>query len=186
MEEKLNIHYLNLVEKYISFKLRHDTTTPLDAKGWISLEDLIACSQDTDWNLSESLINNVTKHSKKQRFTIEQRNGKHFIRANQGHSLSVDLELQNIKPPEVLYHGTVQEFLPSILQEGLKKQKRQYVHLSFDTQTAQRVAQRRDKNFIILTIESKKMFEQGFSFKCSANNVWLTDHVPPRFISIKK
>jgi putative RNA 2'-phosphotransferase len=104
-----------------------------------------------------------------------------MIRANQGHSIEVDLALQVQKPPAMLYHGTVAKFIDSIKKDGLQKMSRQHVHLSKEIETATTVANRRRKP-IILTIDTVSMVKEGFAFYLSENNVWLTDQVPSKFI----
>ena len=105
-----------------------------------------------------------------------------MIRANQGHSVEVDLQLEQTEPPDVLYHGTVDQFLASIMTDGLKKGKRHHVHLSRDVDTARKVGARRGKP-VILQVDARKMHEQGFKFFVSVNGVWLTDAVPAIFLA---
>ena len=105
-----------------------------------------------------------------------------MIRANQGHSVEVDLQLEEREPPEVLYHGTVERFLPSILAGGLNKGRRHHVHLSKDVETARKVGARRGKP-VILKVDAGRMHGDGHKFFVSANGVWLTDSVPPSYLS---
>jgi putative RNA 2'-phosphotransferase len=105
-----------------------------------------------------------------------------MIRANQGHSIQVELNLQKQIPPDLLYHGTIEKFLPAIQTEGLKKMGRQHVHLSADQATAIKVGSRRGKP-VVLIIQSKRMHEAGIAFFLSDNGVWLTEAVPPGYIS---
>ena len=116
----------------------------------------------------------------KKRFSFDDTGD--LIRANQGHSTPVDLQLQENQPPEVLYHGTVERFLVSIMAEGLRKGKRHHVHLSKDTETAHKVGARRGKP-VILEVDAGKMHVEGFKFFLSVNGVWLTDSVPPAFLA---
>ena len=116
----------------------------------------------------------------KQRFSFDDTGD--LIRANQGHSVAVDLQLQEHPPPEVLYHGTAERFLASILTEGLKKGKRHHVHLSKDAETARKVGARRGQP-IILQVNVGKMHAEGFTFFLSVNGVWLTDSVPAAFLT---
>ena len=104
-----------------------------------------------------------------------------MIRANQGHSIDVDLQLEEREPPEVLYHGTVERFLPSILEAGLVRGKRHHVHLSKDVETARKVGSRRGKP-VILQADAGRMYRDGHKFLLSANGVWLTDTVPPGYL----
>ena len=105
-----------------------------------------------------------------------------MTRANQGHSVEVDLQLEAREPPESLYHGTVERFLPSIWEEGLVRGERHHVHLSKDTETARRVGARRGKP-VILVVDAGGMHRDGFPFFLSANGVWLTDAVPPGYLA---
>jgi putative RNA 2'-phosphotransferase len=104
-----------------------------------------------------------------------------MIRANQGHSIDVDLQLEEREPPEVLYHGTVERFLSSILEAGLVRGKRHHVHLSKDVETARKVGARRGKP-VILEVDAGRMHRDGHKFLLSANGVWLTDTVPPGYL----
>ena len=108
----------------------------------------------------------------KQRFAFDETGDR--IRANQGHSVEVDLQLEEREPPEFLYHGTVERFLPSILKEGLVRGKRHHVHLSKDVETARKVGARRGKP-VILTADAGRMHKEGHTILLSANGVWLTD-----------
>jgi len=105
-----------------------------------------------------------------------------LIRANQGHSLDVDLALSPVLPPATLFHGTVQRFLVSIRRDGLVRGKRTHVHLSPDVETARRVVQRRG-DAIVVVIDAAAMAEAGLAFYRSENGVWLTDSVPPRYLT---
>ena len=116
----------------------------------------------------------------KQRFAFDASG--EMIRANQGHSAPVDLQLEEREPPEVLYHGTVERFLPSILDEGLNRGKRHHVHLSKEMVTARKVGARRGKP-VILKVDAGRMHRDGHKFYLSANGVWLTDAVPPGYLS---
>jgi putative RNA 2'-phosphotransferase len=128
---------------------------------------------------SEAELKQVVADSDKQRFALSDDGT--LIRANQGHSVAVDLDLEPLTPPDVLYHGTVAKFLDAIREKGLLKGKRHHVHLSGDKATASNVGSRRGKP-VILTIESNRMHALGLMFYLSKNGVWLTDHVPPEYI----
>ena len=123
----------------------------------------------------------VVAENDKQRFCLSE-DGL-MIRANQGHSISVDLALSPKQPPEVLYHGTATRFLNAILLEGLKAKSRQQVHLSENKETALKVGQRHGKP-VILEVAAMQMVEQGFLFYLSDNGVWLTDSVPAMFLRV--
>lgn len=171
------------ISKYLSLVLRHNPAAAgvtLDAEGWVGVEELLAGAARHGHSFNRAELEEVVQTNEKQRFALSldaQR-----IRANQGHSISVELGLTPETPPEVLYHGTVDRFLSSIMSRGLEKRSRQQVHLSPDVDTATRVGSRRGKP-IILKIDAASMHSAGFHFFCSANGVWLTDHVPPQYIS---
>lgn len=174
------------VSKFLSYILRHnpdDIGLELDEKGWANINDLIhkACKSGKLTTLDPILIQTIVEKSDKKRFAISE-DGL-YIRANQGHSLKVDLQLEPIEPPELLYHGTATRFLDTILKEGLKSQQRQYVHLSNDIETADTVGKRYGKP-VILTIKSLDMYEHGYKFYQAKNGVWLAGSVPHEYIFI--
>jgi putative RNA 2'-phosphotransferase len=181
---KMSIEHTN-VSKFLSYVLRHKPEAiglALDEQGWADIDALIANANATDqgFTLTRSLLQIVVDSNDKKRFTISDDGKK--IRAAQGHSVGIDLQLKPVEPPEFLYHGTATRFLDSILQEGLKPQQRQYVHLSQDVETATKVGQRYGKP-VVLTIKARLMFEQGLNFYLSENGVWLTEKVPSSFLS---
>jgi putative RNA 2'-phosphotransferase len=123
----------------------------------------------------------VVAKNDKQRFSLSADGNR--IRANQGHSIPVDLKLEPIEPPIVLFHGTATRFLNSILKNGLKSGSRQHVHLSPDEATAIKVGQRHGKP-VVLQIDSSSMHADGHVFYRSENNVWLTRHVPVKYMNL--
>jgi putative RNA 2'-phosphotransferase len=174
----MNKNSITKISKFLSLLLRHKPQTiglKLDANGWADINELIEKSKNI--KLDRALIDEVVAKNDKQRFIIE--NNK--IRANQGHSIDVDLEFKTIEPPSVLYHGTATRFLDSIMKIGLTKQKRQQVHLSQEIKTAIAVGKRHGK-VALLKIDAEKMFEKGYEFYLSENGVWLTDNVPLEYI----
>lgn len=171
------------ISKFLSLVLRHQPELigiVLDAQGFTPVEDLIAKSHRHGMRFSEAELQEVVAGSDKQRFALSD-DGR-LIRANQGHSVPVDLALEPVAPPDVLYHGTVAKFLDSIREKGLLKGQRHHVHLSPDEATAKAVGSRRGTP-VILTIDSARMHAEGILFYHSANGVWLTDRVPPGFIA---
>ena len=169
--------------KYLSLLLRHKPEViglSLDAEGWAEIEDIVRLTAGRRTQLTKNLIEEITATSDKKRFVISEDGTR--IRANQGHSIVVDLNLDPRNPPEILFHGTATRFLESILRQGLSKGNRQYVHLSPDKATALKVGQRHGKP-VILSIAAQSMQESGYVFFLSANGVWLTEHVPARFLS---
>lgn len=168
--------------KFLSYVLRHTPAAiglRLDEQGWASIEDLITLTRDGEVPLSRELIEAVVVTNDKQRFSISPDGLR--IRANQGHSLAVDLGLQPVRPPEVLFHGTATRFLESIRSTGLRPQSRQHVHLSLDAEAATRVGQRHGKP-VVLQVRAAALFDAGTPFYLSENGVWLTPAVPLRYV----
>ena len=125
-------------------------------------------------------LESIVSNDNKNRFSFNEDKTK--IMANQGHSIKVDLGLTPITPPEILYHGTAEKYIPFIKESGLKKMSRHHVHLSEDLETAEQVVSRRETNSVILKIRASKMHKGGFVFYKSNNGVWLTDRVPSKYI----
>jgi len=174
----MNNKNIKQTSRFLSLLLRHKPETiglKLDENGWADMDELIKKSKKR--GLTRVLIEKVVEQDDKQRFSIEGNR----IRANQGHSLAIDLGLKAVTPPEVLYHGTAIRFLDSIMKMGLTKQKRQYVHLSKEIETATHVGMRHGK-VVILEVDAKGMYEAGYLFYLSENGVWLTDVVPKEFL----
>jgi putative RNA 2'-phosphotransferase len=172
------------VSKFLSLVLRHQPDRiglKLDPAGWVSVEELLEACQSHGFPLTKSELGAVVAGSDKQRFSFS--DDRLQIRANQGHSVNVDLGYQPTAPPEELYHGTVERFLISILDGGLSKGKRHHVHLSADLDTAQKVGARRGIP-VILRVMSGRMHRDGYLFFRSDNGVWLTDKVPPEYLEV--
>ena len=171
------------LSKFLSFVLRHKPETiglVLDAEGWAGIDDLIAKANAAGTRFTRNDLLHVVATSDKKRFSMSADGLS--IRAAQGHSVSVELGLPPKAPPATLYHGTATRFVEAILSEGLKPQARQQVHLSLDEITAHRVGQRHGKP-VIFKVDALRMHAQGFKFFRADNGVWLTDHVPPEFLS---
>ena len=171
------------ISKYLSLVLRHDPAAvgvTLDAEGWVNVDDLIAGAARNGSSFTRAELEEVVQTNDKQRFAFSDDGQR--IRANQGHSITVDLGLKPETPPEFLYHGTVERFVSSIMTKGLDRRARQHVHLSVDVATATRVGSRRGKP-VILQIAAASMHSEGLHFFRSANGVWLTEQVPPEYIS---
>lgn len=170
------------LSKFLSLILRHKPDTigiKLDDSGWTDVDSLI--SKMNDYGISidlETLILLVETNNKK-RFAFNQNQTK--IRANQGHSVNIELGYKAKMPPETLYHGTGNKSVKSILKKGIEKRKRHHVHLSLDIETALNVGRRHGKP-VVFEILSKQMFEDGFEFFLSKNGVWLTDNVPVKYL----
>lgn len=174
----------SLVEtsKFLSFILRHKPETiglKLSDSGWVKIEDLIDAARKNGRMINKELIDEVVKTNDKQRFTYS--SDGLYIRANQGHSIQIDLDLKAQVPPNILFHGTAEKFVDNIFKEGLLKMKRHHVHLHVSKDDARKVGERRGKP-IILEIDSKSMYDDGLSFYLSKNGVWLTEYVSPQYI----
>ena len=168
--------------KFLSLVLRHSPESiglSLDSSGWAQIDVLLERANANGIELSRESLIQIVAASDKQRFALSE-NGQR-IRANQGHSVKVDLELTPQKPPVHLFHGTTVRFLESILNDGLTSMKRQHVHLSSDEITAENVGRRHGKPCVLL-VEAGSMHSSGHVFFHSDNGVWLTAVVPPEFI----
>ena len=182
MDKKLNNQHVK-ISKFLSLVLRHTPETiflNMDNYGWVNIDELIHnANKYRNMSLTLDLIKLIALTNDKQRFIISD-DGKR-IRANQGHSITVDLELECRIPPDILYHGTASRSLDSIMRDGLKPMKRQHVHLSQTEEAALTVGKRHGKP-IVLRINSKNMHEDDYKFYLSVNNVWLVDKVPVNYI----
>lgn len=170
------------ISKFLSLVLRHapeKINVTLDENGWVEVETLISQCNKFNKQLNREILNFVVETNNKKRFAFNDDGTK--IRASQGHSIEVELNLDEVKPLDILYHGTVEKYLETIKIEGLQKMNRQHVHLSKDEETAINVGMRRGKP-IILKIKAKELFEEGFKFYLSENKVWLTEFVPAKYI----
>lgn len=167
--------------KYISLILRHKPQTigiTLDEHGWADVKELIEGVGKTH-PLTMEILERIVAEDEKQRYSFNE--DKTLIRANQGHSVPVDVELEEKTPPEVLYHGTGEKFVPAIDKEGLKPKSRLYVHLSKDTKTAKNVGARHGKP-VIYEVKSGEMSKAGIKFYQSVNGVWLVKAVPLEYL----
>lgn len=169
--------------KFLSLVLRHRPESiglTLDPNGWADVDELIACAARHGRRLDRAAIGDMVATNDKQRFALSDDGGR--IRAVQGHSLrGVDLELAEVTPPEVLFHGTVDRFVAAIRGEGLQPRQRQHVHLSADRETAERVGRRRGTP-VVLTVAAGEMNRAGMVFHQAENGVWLTAAVPPQYL----
>lgn len=170
--------------RFLSLVLRHNPSVigiSLDENGWALVEELLEGMQKTGKKLTREQLERIVKENNKKRYSFNEDHTK--IRANQGHSITVDVELKKMKPPSALYHGTASRFLLSIQQQGITRQNRQYVHLSSDVETAFRVGSRHGFP-VVLEIQAQKMQAEGYSFYLSENQVWLTEIVPFRYVKV--
>jgi len=170
------------LSKYLSYHLRHHPEKlglTLDVGGWVSVDELLAAAKKSGFSISVWELEEVVAKNDKKRFSFDDTGSK--IRANQGHSVTVDLQLQPVKPPEILYHGTGQGSVDAILSQGLRKMSRHHVHLSPDVTTAKKVGDRHGRA-VVLVVNAAMMYADGFEFYCSDNGVWLVDRVPPEYL----
>ncbi|MEK6478273.1 RNA 2'-phosphotransferase [Catalinimonas sp. 4WD22] len=173
------------LSKFLSLILRHQPETidlSLDEGGWADVEELIQKSRLKQLELDFDKLSYIVENNDKQRFSFSPDHKK--IRANQGHSLAVDLGLVAQEPPNLLFHGTATRNLNSIRQKGLIKGARHHVHLSTDQETAIKVGMRYGKP-VVLKIHAGQMYGEGFEFYRSENGVWLTDSVPTQYVEFK-
>ncbi len=167
------------LSKFLSLILRHKPETvgiKLDENGWADVAELLKGVK-----INFATLERIVRENDKQRFSFNEDKTK--IRANQGHSIKVDVELEEKIPPKFLYHGTIERNANSIAAQGILKGTRLYVHLSADIETAKKVAARRKGNSLIYKISAQIMHEDGYKFFQSKNGVWLTEIVPPKYFS---
>lgn len=168
------------ISKYLAKVLRHNPDRiglKLDSQGWAKIDDIIRLSNNM---MTLSQINDVVNQNDKRRYAVS--DDGLLIRANQGHSISVDLNLVPKSPPEILYHGTAITNLNSIKYEGLTPMSRQHVHLSVDYETAIKVGARHGKP-VVLPVYAKMMHDHGLPYFKAQNGVWLTHSIAPEFIA---
>jgi putative RNA 2'-phosphotransferase len=170
------------ISKFLSKYLRHspqELGLTLLPGGWVEVKALLNGCKAKNFPISMNELMIVVAQDEKGRYSFS--NDNKFIRANQGHSIEVDLQLDAVYPPEFLYHGTIKDAIPSIFSEGLKKMQRHHVHLSYDVDTARAVGARRG-NPVIIMIYAEEMHRHGYKFYRSENGVWLTDCVPVEYL----
>ena len=168
--------------RYISLILRHKPEVigiTLDEHGWADVDALIAGVSKTH-PLDMNILKRIVAEDEKQRYSFNE--DRTLIRANQGHSIPVDVELEEIIPPDILFHGTGEKYTASIDEQGLIPKSRLYVHLSEDKETAHKVGQRHGRP-VIYEVKSGEMHDDGFVFYRSVNGVWLTKEVPVKYLN---
>lgn len=169
------------ISKYMSMILRHRPEVigiRLDEHGWADVDELIeGIAKKKKFN--REILEEIVRTDEKQRYSFN--DDKTKIRANQGHSITVDLELEPAEPPEILWHGTAEKYVAAIEKTGLRPGTRMYVHLSLDMQTAVKVGSRHGKP-VIYQVKSGEMYRKGFRFYRSVNGVWLTIMVPVEYL----
>ena len=172
--------------KFIALILRHKPETigiTLDEHGWADAQEMIqGINASGNHHLNEDLLEEIVRTDEKQRYSFNEDHT--LIRANQGHSIPVDVELEKKTPPAVLYHGTGEKYTASIDEQGLLHKSRLYVHLSSDMETAKKVGSRHGKP-VVYTVDCAAMEADGYPFFESANHVWLTEEVPVKYLKKK-
>ena len=174
---------LTHASKFLSLILRHNPQAgniTLDSNGWAITNKVLDALRSKGYTGTQEFLDEIVSTDNKQRYGYS--DDKSLIRANQGHSVEVDLSLVPKIPPDILYHGTAEKSVPSIMASELRSGSRQYVHLSRDIPTATSVGSRHGKPHI-LEINAKAMTADGFEFFCSKNNVWLTKVVPSKYVN---
>lgn len=174
------MHEIN-TGKFIALILRHKPETigiHLDEHGWANVDELIAGITKTQ-EFNFDMLKEIVRTDNKQRYSFNEDKTK--IRANQGHSIPVDVELEQKTPPDILWHGTGEKYVASIEAEGLIPKTRLYVHLSMDPDTAMKVGSRHGKP-VVYEVAAKEMQADGYVFFQSVNVVWLTKHVPVKYL----
>jgi len=172
---------VNETGKFIALILRHKPEVigiSLDEHGWANVDELIAGIAKIQ-PFTMEMLEEIVSSDEKQRYSFNE--DKSLIRANQGHSIPVDVELEEKEPPEILYHGTGEKSVASINAQGLIPKSRLYVHLSSDYETAVKVGRRHGKPFVFL-VAAGAMRKDGYKFYLSVNGVWLTKEVPVRYL----
>lgn len=172
------------VSKFLSRHLRHapeDIGLTLEEGGWVGVDDLLAGCSRAGMKVSREELHLVVANSDKKRFAFDESGAR--IRANQGHSVEVDLQLTAVTPPDVLYHGTAERNRDPIMQTGLLKMKRHHVHLSATVETARIVGARHGKP-LVFTVDARAMHAVGIEFYCSDNGVWLVEAVPSQYLRV--
>ncbi len=171
------------ISKYLAKHLRHQPERlglTLQPGGWVSVDELLRACRDAGFALSRADLDEVVATNDKQRFAFDETGT--LIRANQGHSIDVDLGLEPVEPPAQLYHGTGAGSVNAILREGLTAMHRHHVHLSPDPETARRVGARHGRP-VVLVVDAAQMHSDDHTFYRTQNNVWLTATVPPHYLS---
>jgi putative RNA 2'-phosphotransferase len=180
----MNAEQTKKTSKFLSLVLRHQPERigiELDESGWVRIDTLLSAMDDHGRPLTRETLQFVVDNNDKQRFSISPDGTR--IRANQGHSVEVDLGYEPSIPPEILYHGTPRQFVELIRRDGLHKMRRHHVHLHEEIATATAVGNRRGKA-VLLKVRAQAMHAAGHVFYVTANHVWLTDYVPSEFIEI--
>ena len=178
----MEAHEIVSKSKFLSRVLRHNPGligVTLDGRGWARVDELLALINQRGMLFTLDMLKEVVEKNDKKRFSFNEDGT--MIRANQGHSIPVELDLQPVPPPEFLFHGTTERAVESIRVKGILRGRRNHVHLSIDRETAEKVGKRHGRPTVIV-IRAGEMHAAGHVFYLSANGVWLTKYVPPEFL----
>jgi putative RNA 2'-phosphotransferase len=170
------------ISRYLSKYLRHQPESigiKLAPGGWVMVDELLNACLQNNFPITQHELVEVVATNDKKRFSFDSTGT--LIRANQGHSVPIDLQLTPVTPPDVLYHGTGHKSVELILQTGITKMSRHHVHLSQDIATAEMVGKRHGRP-IVFAVDAAAMHQVGYIFYCSDNGVWLVDHVPVEYL----
>jgi putative RNA 2'-phosphotransferase len=182
----MNDSRLVKISKYLSRHLRHEPDRidiQLAPGGWVPVSELLDACQKYNFPVQLAELKQVVAENNKQRFSFDETGT--LIRANQGHSVEIDLQLEPAVPPNILYHGTGSGAVESILSAGIQKMSRHHVHLSIDIQTARKVGARHGIP-VIFSVDATAMHGDGYTFYCSENGVWLVDFVPQNYLKLSQ
>ena len=184
MNRRRSDNHLKHTSKFISLILRHNPGAAgisLDEHGWANVQELIDGINRSDGHILDmEMLEEIVRTDEKQRYSFNEDHT--LIRANQGHSIPVDVDLEEKIPPDTLWHGTGEKYVSSIDRQGLIPKSRLYVHLSSDKETARKVGSRHGRP-VIYRVDCRRMVQDGFPFYLSANKVWLTKEVPVQYLS---
>ena len=179
-----NNKFYKKVSKTISYGLRHcpeELCLNMDENGWVKVSELLDGLSSKDIGISKQELEMIVSSDEKQRYSFNE--NKTMIRANQGHSINVDLQLQEAEPPEFLYHGTSDRFIDNIMNSGIMSMSRQYVHLSNDVDTAKKVGSRHGKP-VVIKIKALQAYKDNVPFYLSENKIWLTNFIDKKYLEI--
>ncbi len=182
----MNNSRLIKISKYLSKHLRHRPDRigiQLAPGGWVPVNEFLDACQKHNFPIQLNELKEVVAQNDKHRFSFD--STATLIRANQGHSIEIDLQLEAVIPPDILYHGTSSSAVESILKEGISKMSRNHVHLSTAIETVRRVGSRHGVP-AILTVDAAAMYSDSYTFYCSDNGVWLVDFVPAKYLNISQ
>jgi putative RNA 2'-phosphotransferase len=170
------------VSRYMSYLLRHNPENlKIDRYGFVSLNELVKKLKER-YQVDKKFILEIVEKSDRKRFEIVEDK----IRALYGHTIPVDLELEEDKAVKVLYHGTTPDAASKILKVGLKPMKRKWVHLSPTVMIAKEVGLRRTRKPVILKINAEAARKNGVRFYKASDRVYLCKELSPKYIKLTK